>query len=52
MDIEKKLKEIDDYFDSVTEEEFEEALNKAGYKTIKPASCKGYSLVEPITDTE
>jgi hypothetical protein len=46
-DLDKMLKEIDDYFDNVTKEEFEEALKKAGHGLIESASKSGYRLAKP-----
>ena len=43
----KMLKQIDDYFDNVSQEEFEKALEKAGFGVIEPASESGYRLAEP-----
>lgn len=45
-DMEEMLKKIDDYFDNVTQEEFEKALEKAGYGLIEPANKSDYELLK------
>lgn len=45
-DVNEMLKKIDDYFDNVTQEEFEKALENAGYGLIEPASKSGYELIK------
>lgn len=45
MDLSKKLAEIEEHFTSITPEELEENLRKAGHGVIEPASKSGYTLL-------
>lgn len=45
MDTLEKLKEIEEYFENLTVEEFEENLKKAGHGVIEPSSKSGFELV-------
>lgn len=39
------LKQIEEYFENVTQEELEDALKRAGYGEIEPSSNSGYKML-------
>ena len=50
MNIEKKLAEIEQHFNEITDEELNQKLIKNGYGIIQPASQSGYHMVEPVKE--
>ncbi|HLS34790.1 MAG TPA: hypothetical protein VK061_00965 [Bacillota bacterium] len=48
MDIEKKLRDIDEHFQHITEEELEENLMKAGFNEIRPSKSMGMELSDKV----
>lgn len=50
MDLEKKLKEIEEHFANITPEEFEQNLIKAGLGRIKPASESGWMMMPVVIE--
>ena len=45
MDVMKKLQEIEEHFNQITDEELERNLNKAGINEIKPSKDSGMIMV-------
>lgn len=53
MDINERLKQIDDFFEDLSIEEFEEKLEKAGINNIKSCSNSNMEmLLSPTCFTE
>ncbi len=45
MDFLSQMREIEKHFKSITEEEFQQNLKKAGYQQIEPSSYSGMKML-------
>ncbi len=45
MDLLSQMREIENHFKSITEEEFQQNLKEAGYQEIEPSSYSGMKML-------